>query len=55
MIDSKLLDLLACPVCREDLEYDAKNEKLTCTACGKIYPVVNGIPVLIVEETASAD
>ncbi len=57
MIDSKLLDVLACPACRGDVEYDVKNEKLICTECKKVYPVVNGIPVMLVEksEIASED
>lgn len=50
MIDSKLLDILACPVCHEDLGYDAKTEILTCTGCGKTYPVVKGIPVMTVDD-----
>ncbi|MBN1498539.1 MAG: Trm112 family protein [Spirochaetes bacterium] len=55
MIDSKLLEILACPECREDVEYDAKNEKLICTGCGLKYPVKNGIPVMIVEEAEKSD
>ena len=50
MIDSKLLDILACPVCREDLGYDARTETLTCTGCGRQFKVENGIPVMTVEE-----
>lgn len=50
MIDSKLLDILACPVCREDLSYDARAEALSCTGCGRQYKVENGIPVMTVED-----
>ena len=51
MIDTKLLDILACPECRGDVEYDAKNEKLTCVECGKQYSVIDGIPVMLKEES----
>ncbi|HOK03103.1 MAG TPA: Trm112 family protein [Spirochaetota bacterium] len=50
MIDTKLLDILACPSCKGDLEYDARNQKLICTECGLRYPVKEGIPILLVDE-----
>ncbi len=50
MIDTKLLDILACPACKGDVEYDARNEKIICTECKKKYPVKDGIPVMLVEE-----
>ena len=50
MIDTKLLEILACPACRGDIEYDAKNEKIICTECKKVYPVTDGIPVMLVDE-----
>lgn len=50
MIDTKLLDILACPACKGDVEYDAKNEKIICTECKKKYPVKDGIPVMLVDE-----
>ncbi len=50
MIDTKLLDVLACPACKGDVEYDAKQEIITCTECAKKYPVKDGIPVMIIEE-----
>lgn len=57
MIDSKMLDILACPACRGDIEYDARNEKVVCTQCSRDYPVKNGIPVMIFhpEEQAPAE
>ena len=50
MVDTKLLEILACPACRGDVEYDAKNEKIICTECSRKYPVKDGIPVMLVEE-----
>jgi uncharacterized protein len=51
MIDTKLLEILACPACRGDVEYDVKNEKIICTDCGRQYPVREGIPVMLVDES----
>ena len=47
MIDHKLLDILACPVCRGDVEYDKKEDMLTCVECRRFYPVKDGIPVML--------
>jgi uncharacterized protein len=52
MVDTKLLDILACPACRGDVEYNAKDEVLICVECSKKYPVKNGIPVMLLEESA---
>jgi uncharacterized protein YbaR (Trm112 family) len=38
---------LACPVCHGALRIDEAD--VVCAACGRVYPVVDGIPVLIVE------
>jgi uncharacterized protein YbaR (Trm112 family) len=38
---------LACPACVGALRLNEAT--VTCTVCGRIYPLVDGIPVLIVE------
>lgn len=38
---------LACPVCFGELRFAAA--RATCIACGRVYPVLDGIPVLIGE------
>jgi uncharacterized protein YbaR (Trm112 family) len=45
--DSATLDTLACPACLGTLRQ--KDSRLACAACGRSYPVVDGIPVLIVD------
>ncbi len=55
MIDTKLLEILACPDCRGDVEYNTKEEKITCIECGLIYPVVDGIPVMLVDEATRSE
>lgn len=52
-IDRELLDILACPACRGDLKCSAgrADESLYCISCGRIYPVRNGIPVLVIEKS----
>jgi uncharacterized protein YbaR (Trm112 family) len=43
--DTSILDQLACPACMGELRLDG--ERLICAGCGRRYPIVDGIPVLI--------
>jgi uncharacterized protein YbaR (Trm112 family) len=44
---------LACPACFGDLHVEVM--RLVCAACHRAYPIVDGIPVLIVERAQAAD
>lgn len=48
MIDKVLLDILACPFCKGDVRL--AGEKIVCDSCGRKYPIIDGIPVMLVEE-----
>lgn len=48
MIDKELLDILACPVCKADVEL--KDNKIVCKKCGRKYPIKDGIPVMLIDE-----
>lgn len=50
MIDQKLLEILACPVDKQPVEYDEANQRIVCTSCGRKYPVRDGIPVMLESE-----
>jgi len=45
--DPALLAQLACPACFGGLRLDGAH--LVCIACHRVYPIVDGIPALIVE------
>jgi uncharacterized protein YbaR (Trm112 family) len=45
--DPAVLAQLACPACFGDLRME--NSCVQCIACHRIYPIVDGIPVLIIE------
>ncbi len=47
-LSKELLDILACPACKSELDYS--NDTLTCIKCGRKYPVVDDIPHLLVED-----
>jgi len=40
---------LACPVCHQPLQLKAAS--VVCTGCAGSYPIVDGIPALLVERT----
>jgi uncharacterized protein YbaR (Trm112 family) len=42
-----ILDLLACPACSSTLMVTP--DGLACTGCGVVYPVVDGIPILLAD------
>lgn len=48
MIDKELIDILACPACKADVEL--KDNKIVCKKCKKKYPVRDGIPVMLIDE-----
>ena len=48
MIDRELLDILACPACKSDIQL--RDEKIVCTQCGRKYPIKDGIPIMLVDE-----
>ena len=49
-MDSKLLDILACPVCKGPLTWHADAQQLVCRAERLAYPVRDGIPVMLENE-----
>ncbi len=49
-VDSKLLELLVCPVSKASLQYRKEVDELWCRASGLAYPVRDGIPVMLENE-----
>jgi uncharacterized protein YbaR (Trm112 family) len=49
MIDQKLLDILACPLCDSRPPLRLDGEYLVCTVCGHGFPIVDDIPHLLPE------
>ena len=49
-MDSKLLDILACPVCKGPLQWHKEVPCLVCRADRLAFPVRDGIPVLLENE-----
>ena len=49
-MDSKLLDLLVCPVTKGPLTFDRDKQELISKSARLAYPVRDGIPVMLEEE-----
>ncbi len=49
-MDKGLLELLACPRCESRPPLEEVGDRLVCTVCRWSYPIVDGIPHLLVEE-----
>lgn len=50
MLDRKLLDILACPICKSKLHFDKDANELICKADKLAFPIRDGIPVMLEEE-----
>ncbi len=50
MIDKKLLDILACPLCKSRLIYDKNSQELICRADRLAFPIRDDIPVMLEDE-----
>ncbi len=49
-IDSRLLEIIVCPISKTVLEYDAATQELRSRAAGLAYPIRDGIPIMLPEE-----
>jgi hypothetical protein len=47
-MNRKLLQILACPVCKGRLQYNKKQAELVCAHDNLAFPVRAGVPVLLV-------
>ncbi|MDE0799876.1 MAG: Trm112 family protein [Rhodospirillaceae bacterium] len=54
-VDSKLLDILVCPVTKGPLDYDHEAQELVSKKAGLAYPVRDGIPIMLPDEARKLD
>lgn len=54
-IDPALLAILVCPVTRTPLAYDEDAGELVSHAAGLAFPVVDDVPILLLEEARLLD
>lgn len=49
-MESHLLEILVCPLCKGSLRYVRDDQELICEADKLAYPVRDGIPVMLESE-----
>jgi hypothetical protein len=49
-ISKELLDILACPKCKGDIRLNEAGNGLICDSCKLLYPIKDGIPVMLIDE-----
>lgn len=52
-VDPRLLEILVCPACHAKVRPTAPADGLACEGCGRVYPIRDGIPVMLVEEASA--
>ena len=50
MLDKKLLEILACPICKGELHYDKNAKELICAVDKLAFPIRDGVPVMLTAE-----
>lgn len=53
VISPELLEVLACPKCKQRIELSEDGQALLCQTDRLRYPIVDGIPVMLIEEATS--
>lgn len=49
-VDSKLLEILVCPITKGRLEFDPARQELISRGAKLAYPIRDGIPIMLPEE-----
>jgi uncharacterized protein YbaR (Trm112 family) len=55
MISKDLLDILACPLCKEEVKLTPDEKGLKCEKCHRVYPIRDDIPIMLVDEATIED
>ncbi len=51
-VDAELLEILACPKCKTPVTPVYDGTGLKCRACHRVYPIIDDIPVMLIDEAA---
>ena len=49
-LNTQLLEILACPLCKEDIKLTADKKGLKCVKCYRVYPIKDDIPVMLMDK-----
>ena len=54
-LDPALLEVLVCPVTHGPLQYDRVRNELVSHQLGRAFPVRDGVPIMLVDESRALD
>lgn len=54
-METRLLDVLVCPICKGPLVYDKTAQELICKADRLAFPIRDGIPIMWVDQARVID
>jgi uncharacterized protein YbaR (Trm112 family) len=54
-MDTRLMELLVCPICKGPLQHDHDRHELVCAADRLAYPIRDGIAVMLEAEARSLE
>lgn len=49
-VAQELLDILVCPACKKPVKLTEKKDGLRCANCRCVYPIVDDIPVMLIDK-----
>ncbi len=49
-ISKELLEILACPLCKQEVRLTPDGNGLKCVKCHRVYPIRDDIPVMLIDE-----
>lgn len=55
MINKELLDILACPKCKQPVRLTKDNKGLACDQCRLLYEIRDDIPIMLIDEAKPLD
>jgi LSD1 subclass zinc finger protein len=50
MTPQEMIEMLVCPACKKALLLKDGGKGLKCTECRRVYPVRDGLPIMLIEE-----
>jgi uncharacterized protein YbaR (Trm112 family) len=49
-VPKDLLEILVCPLCKATLELQPAESGLKCVECKRVFPIRDGIPVMLLDQ-----
>ncbi len=49
-VSKDLLEILVCPKCKGDLDFNEKKNALVCKPCALLYEIKDDIPIMLIDE-----